>query len=60
MAEVIKKQREKAMEKRLQSLRINTPILLCLTQTLRRLQKQEYLKRLIRKDFLIAELQRQI
>ena len=60
MAEVIKKATREAMEKRLQSLRINTPILLCLTQTLRRLQKQEYLKRLIRKDFLIAELQRQI
>ena len=51
MAEVIKKQREKAMEKRLQSLRINTPILLCLTQTLRRLQKQEYLKGLSGKIF---------
>lgn len=60
MAEVIKKATRESYGEALTELADKYPILLCLTQTLRRLQKQEYLKRLIRKDFLIAELQRQI
>lgn len=62
MAEVYKKSNERKLWRSAYRACLDKypMILLCLTEHIAAATKQEYLKRLIRKDFLIAELQRQI
>lgn len=60
MAEVIKKATRESYGEALTELADKYPDLIVLDADLAAATKQEYLKRLIRKDFLIAELQRQI